>query len=799
MTRHWWRSGSGIAIAGLLVAALLAGDADAAPPASRGGAQDAIRLQQLAKRRYQELTRIMVETSRRLEETDPKTAAAIAAAAQKAESALIADEMDKVVDLLQSGMVIPADATQANVILRLREVLQALKGQEGMEWRVFLLEELKRQMQDLGLLVERQRALERLSRMLAFGDEVSTQIVALAGMTDGLSRKQAGILEQTRRLTASPAATELGGVRQGIAAIVQRFNLAKDALFTPTPSADQLSRNIVTARRFFAEAATLRTSVRTILNREELQKALAAAAAAGATNAPAAGSNLVHSVAGAAEELQRCVTAMGTNDVAEGLLALSQAKALLQDACSSLDEMVEGFSDVRPAVAITAEQKVIDDSVSQLQPVLRVYFDAGAAVMDDTPDGDERIEGMRDRLAARITSWERQVPLLVALNPLGAATRQEQQLEKLKDWTGRLADAGREVQRLKDEPRYPAQKKDQEGIVKDLRSMQDVNKSQAATIGDDQELTQIFELLGTAVANAGDYANKAAVNLGQEQPREANTNQNDVIHLLTTVMNRVGPELKMDKNKYAMNEQAAARIERMIIKQKLCLDETRAVWKRRSPDGTFSRSDRLRTDELAKEEKSLQADIDVIWEIVNTAHNIGYNTFPAEARLMLELARVEMATAERRLSALDPGEETQRIEESILNRLKKTLVMAKQEGLTSGAKELDRRFTYDSFLSRGPINSLQRVPILTMLLALQEDVNSRTARIASARRTPGTDAAVLDAESDQLRMLQENIRMQLDDYARMDAREWMNPDRMDTQYGTSQGGTKQFFIEKGGL
>jgi hypothetical protein len=762
------------------------------------GTQEAVRLQQLAKRRFQELIRIMSETSRRLESTDKRTADAIAAAAQKAESALIADEMDRVVELLQSGMIIPADSTQAIVIQRLREVLKALKGEEGMEWRVFLLEELKRQMQDLGMLVERQRTLERLSRMLAFGDDVSTQIAALAGAADALVRSQERVLEQTRRLTASPAAVELGGIRQGVAGILQRFNLAKDALFIPTPSADQLARNIVSAKRFFAEAATLRTSVRTIINRDDMQKALAAAAAAGATNAVIAGSNFVECVTMGAEELHRCVAAMSTNDVAEGILALSQAKVLFQDACSSLDEMVEGFSDVKPAVQITADQKTIDDSVSKLQPVFRMYFDSGSVVMDDTPDGDERVDGMRDRLAARITSWQRQVPLLVALNPLGTASRQEQQLEKLKDWTGRLADAGREVGRLKEDPRYPAQKKDQEGIVKDLLSMLEASKSQASTVGEDAELTQVFELLGSAMANAADYAGKAALNLGQEQPREANTNQNYVIHLLTTVMNRIGTELKMDKNKYSMNEQAQARIQRMIIKQKMCLDETRAVWKRRGADGAFSRADRLRIEEIAKEEKSLQADVDAVWEIVNTAHNIGFNTFPAEARLMLELARVEMRSAEKRLNAIDPGEETQRIEESILDRLKKTLVMAAQE-TPGGVNEMDRRFTYDSFLSRGPINTLSRVPIIIMLTNLQDDINSRIARIAAARRTAGADAAALDVEAAQLWQMQENILMQLEGYARDDAREWMNTDRMDTQYGSSQGGSRQFFIEKGGF
>jgi hypothetical protein len=302
--------------------------------------------------------------------------------------------------------------------------------------------------------------------------------------------------------------------------------------------------------------------------------------------------------------------------------------------------------------------------------------------------------------------------------------------------------------------------------------------------------------MDTLYANAADYSAKASGHLGLEQPREANTNQNDVIHLLMRVINQVHSELRLSQIESAMNEQAQARIQRMILRQKMCLVETKSVWDGRGGDGVYSRSARMRIEEIAKEQKGIQADADVVWEIINTAHAVGYNCFPAEARLMMEMARLEMQMAEKRLTAVDPGEETQRIEESIIARLKKTESMCAME-IPGGAKETDVKFTFGVMLTRPPINSFQRAPILAMLLAIQEDIATRTQRVSASRRAGNTDPG-LDAEMEQLRQLQENVLAQLNQYAREDARAFGGPDSMATQYGTVTGGTKATYVGRGG-
>jgi hypothetical protein len=756
----------------------------AAGPVSRpaGRVDEAIQLQGLMKKRYAELVFIMAEVSRKLEATDPKAAASISAAAQKAEAALIADDMDKVVVLLQSGLVLPADATQAKVVSRLREVLNALRGEDGLEWRMFLLQELQQQMADLAMLIEREQVLERQSRMLAFGDAMRARITEVRGKVDAAAKEQEDVLGRTSRMAPSPAAMEFAGVRQGIAGLLRRFETARDALWNPTPPPDQMARNVVAVRRYHAETVALRTDLRALLNRDAVQSTASSQPAEGR------GLNVVDSVSKAADELDRSGKAIAADDLKEGHVALAEAKAHLQDALERLDETVQGFADVRPAVKISADQKKVDDAVAGLEPAMRELFPGGLAAIDDSPVKGDREAQAADRLADRPTEWAQQTPVLLALDPSGAAARQQQALDKVRDWSSRLEESLREMDRLKDDPRYPIQKREQESIVAELRSILDTNRRRADTVGADAELTGIFDLLRVAIANAADCGAQAAALLGKEEPAAANAKENEVIHLLTTVRDRVMPELKMDKNKYAMNEQMLGRIQRMIMKEKICRAQAQSVWEKRKADGAFGRTEQLWIDAIAKDQGSLEEDFKVCWEIMNSAHNVGFGLFPPEARVLLELARSESKGVVKRLGGYDPGAETQKMQDVILDRLK-TIETLLGPGFGQKVEELDRKFTYDSFLSRMSLHNT-RVNEIGLLVKLQEDVNRRTAEVEKARREGKADAGV-EQEAEQLRRLQEHVRQGLAMFAEMDARSWMGIDYMPTKYGTNKGGAVQ--------
>jgi hypothetical protein len=237
-----------------------------------------------------------------------------------------------------------------------------------------------------------------------------------------------------------------------------------------------------------------------------------------------------------------------------------------------------------------------------------------------------------------------------------------------------------------------------------------------------------------------------------------------------------------------MNEQMLARIQRMLMKEKICRAQTQAVWDKRSADGAFRRTEQLWMDAIARDQDSLEDDFKVCWEIMNTAHNVGYGLFPPEARVLLELARSESKGVVKRLEGHDPGPETQGAEDVIIERLAaiETLLGA---GFGDKVEEKDRQFTYDSFLSRMSLHNT-RVNDIGLLVALQKDINRRLAAVENVRRG-GAAGASVEQEAEQLRLLQEHVRQGLLKWALLDARSWMFPDWMPTQYGASPGGAKQ--------
>ena len=120
------------------------------------------------------------------------------------------------------------------------------------------------------------------------------------------------------------------------------------------------------------------------------------------------------------------------------------------------------------------------------------------------------------------------------------------------------------------------------------------------------------------------------------------------------------------------------------------------------------------------------------------------------------------------------AQQASRVGQRIIDRLTATEKLVAQEN-PNQAKEADRRFTYDSYLSRGPINFEGRVPIILMYVALQEDINRRTGDMEK-QRLSGQDGTGILRETEMLRQLQENIRAGMEEYAIEDAEVWRKHD-----------------------
>jgi hypothetical protein len=214
----------------------------------------------------------------------------------------------------------------------------------------------------------------------------------------------------------------------------------------------------------------------------------------------------------------------------------------------------------------------------------------------------------------------------------------------------------------------------------------------------------------------------------------------------------------------------------MIMKQKMCRIASESVWHKIEKAKELTRTHRMRINAIADDQGSLDDDLDVVWDIVNTSHNVSFGVFPPEARILLELSRGDIEIAEQRLLAFDPGPETQKVQDTIIDRLKAVEEILIGVSVEDGLEEDDEdsNYTYDSYLSRMNLKTQGRESVLTILLTMQQELNRRTAdteRVGTAELTPEERARRLA----QIQVLQDHIRGVLLKYAEIDAESWRTP------------------------
>ncbi len=140
-----------IVAAALLVLAAGAAAAQDRRPARAGS--EVPYTQQRLRKQFQALVRKMVEVADLVAEREPATARAIRAAVNQAQRALIDENMAKVVEHFNRGLMALAESTQADVVEELRKVLRTLEqgdlsadAEKIRQWREYLqrIQELTR-------------------------------------------------------------------------------------------------------------------------------------------------------------------------------------------------------------------------------------------------------------------------------------------------------------------------------------------------------------------------------------------------------------------------------------------------------------------------------------------------------------------------------------------------------------------------------------------------------------------------------------------------------------------------------
>ncbi len=749
----------------------------AAPSTQAGAARNltmlrALALSQESRKQWSDLIQTMHQVAAQLEKSDPQSARAIAAAAQKAEEAFIADDMDKVARLLEAGLLVPADAAQAAVIKKLRDVLETLRaGGEDIEARLVKLENLEQMIEAIKELLKRQRDLERQSRAIAFGDKSVAMLADAAKQIDPLLAAQKDLLIQTQALRFDPVGEKLLAGGQSLQAFLKRQNALLQELADPFPSPDKMATNLMTVRTLNAELTTARIAIRTLMN----ETAVVDAVKSSGVVEQAAG--VEAAVVKAMEEEGRTAKALTDDNLDDAQTAAAEARDRLSEALKNLgDTMVKLKGSEAVQSALQKQQKLLD----QLLPIESVVEELAPAASDapaDQPAGQRKPRfwagsppaapgavakvknGPDSRVGASTRPADAVVPpALAALRRFdreAAALEQQAIIELINQWTTRLASARGEIADRQKNPEYPRQQAEQQVIARGLAIIA-AGSNPATTQPTTRPIPTIPSDLHASNGKAGDLANSAAVLLDQQKPADANRDQIEVIRLLeqSIIQLQALHDALWGEVEGELSDQAMAALERVVLAQKRVNADTLALWEKRLPDGTYRRAELLAFSPLALQQGNVLNDMDYMEHLMSIAVSAHSKViFPASVHLGLRLARSDIKRVKEWIDARDIAKQTQDVQRDVLERLEGML-----KAMRSEKENLSKPPAFGEKTAGSPdMSKVDRTAELQMLLVLQGQINRRTQELDQVKKAGKGNPDAVDAEIKELSSLQNEV------------------------------------------
>jgi hypothetical protein len=740
----------------------------------------AISIQANVKQQYRELIQTMHQVATDLEKSDPMAAAAIAAAAVRAEEALITDDMDKVVSLLRTGLIVPADATQARVIAKLREVLQTLRGDSNdLEARLVELEQMARMMELLKQLILQQRDLERRSHAVAFGADTAKEIDTVNQQVAALVATQQELNDHARALSLDDAGQKLADAAQTLAALQKRQDIILTGLADPYPTPDKMADNIANTRSLIADSMAARVAVKTVLNDPKV------AVPIGAAGLDADAAAIEASIGTMIEELTKAAKSLEADNLDEGQVAAAEARTHTTDALRATTKVMgqlPGSQDVTATVARQAKMIGEVDRLSvvmeRVAPVRDEKVEATAKPTWETFLGDQKAKPVAyqrvgvDPDGAQTPDGRQVTGVLAALRRLdrdAVATEQARLLQNLRQWTDRLALTARETEALRKDPQFPRQQEQQNKISVSLTLMANGLVPGAPAPAHSGPPAWLAGDIQVQMGRAGETAGTAAAFLGRPDAVAANRTQKEVLAMLDDIL--TGLESVFDAAlAYTDKELTAAwmgALERMVIAQKRISLDTISTWNKRGPDGAYRRPEQLVLAALGNDEGKLVMEMDLMKQLMDKAVS-GHSpvVFPPSVSLIMSLVRRDLPVVKDRLIAQDAGEETQRIQKRIEQRLESMLdALNASDDRTGPPPNWGQN-------KMGSANSgkVSRVGEVKMIIMLQSQINQRTAELEALRKSGKADESKIAAECSEMAELQGKIhrmiQLQLDIEAR---------------------------------
>lgn len=746
------------------------GDAEGiapAAPAVAGTARvdEAVRLQRNIKRKYTELIRIMHDIAKQIASADPDTASAIENAASKAEEALISDDMDRVVSLLQGGLIVPADATQAKIIQRLQEVLKALQGGDELEWLLFLIEQITGEKEALEALVRAQRELERISRILAYPDASRKALSDARDMLAPLAKRQNDLIARLRDIPSDPVSARLGAARQMVHELDARFAKAKSAFANRFPSSDELGTLAVQAREMMRHTITRRTELRTLFNEPGVAQPMHAQGLnAEKDEADAAISRVI-------EELGKAYKACAENNVDDANVAVAEAERSLRDVSGALQKIMSAMPGAKPLMSVVSDQSLVSEDIEKATPVVERLVPA-------EPDREDRATSPAAP-AATGDAGKALSDSVSRMDVSGISFVQERNIGIVAGWLERMEVAGREFEERLRDPQYAQQKERQDRVAEALRRIVMRNREKAKAEADERGTNSVADAAGTNatakaqfkafsfpsalindMARAMDLAATAGGHLGAGAAAPANTKQNEALKILERVLNdlKAVVSAQYDVLEEELMEQWIAYFYRMVMQQKTCSAETLTIWAKRLPDMTFRRPEQLRLTTVSKGESRILKDLDMVDKLLvlkraKSGHK--WKEPPKIFYLFKDMIREGVGAVRDRLAAYDAGPQTQELQTQVLKWMEGALGALSKKGGDQDDPEKPPQWGGSALVPKDTSARGRKLEI-DLLILLQQQINMRVKSL-SAQLKEKPDSVDLRRDLKRMLELQANV------------------------------------------
>jgi len=691
--------------------------AEVADPAAAAGSGEgstvgeAISIQRAARKQWLELIQTMQQVAKDLEATEPEAARTLASAARKAQEALISDDMTKVIQFLQDGMVVPADATQAEVIRKLKAVLETLRGGDlRLKDRLERLRAWEGYLKSIDANLQRQRELEEHSQHVMTGDEEAQTLEALASQIHALAEQERQIKKNTEALEADPNVRKLVEAREAIRALARK----QAALDKATTSALALAAEA--QGLLGSEAGKAAEHLDLLAKDADLARAMKDAGVD--PNAAEVAGRHTH---GAAEEMQKTSAALAQGEATAA--AQAAVDSHLHDAEQALTDAIEKMSGAQQAGQLTDAQEDLRQKTDEVA--------AAVAKAEATPpDAPNTVAQAAEHMGQAAEHLQNQ-------DKPQALDREGKALEALEAEAARLEQKAAALKEAAANPEYAEHQDQQEDLAKDSSEL---SQQMAGTPPENSEEEPEAAPGQPSVQAASENQEQAAGQLGQQNASAARDSQNQAIRNLEKARTELSEAINQEKE--AAQQQALAEIEarlrKVLEEQKRLSAGTKDVHAKTKADGSFDRAEKVRLGDLANGEGKLAEETGAVVQLLEEEGTT--IVFPS----ILQEIREDLSKTQELLASEQPGPLTQGIQQEIEARLQDRIEALQEELADRREKNEDEDSGEGEGEGQEPLVSI--LAELKMLRTLQSHINHRTVLLDETRRAGQASETVVEVQ-----------------------------------------------------